>query len=329
MSASSYDGRSRRPLRVGVAVVAGLQLMTELASLLSMADRAPFSFRHRFLSTALPATTPSVLAVALVALAGLTVFARGRRVVAGGLLALVAMALISQWNMELFGSPSRNFFFPGGVLFGWVAGALYARAAADGAGSDLCAEDAHGEAGAVGVFAALYMGSAATKLLHSGLAWAHPDTLRYLILSQRGLAPWGWVSAYRDALVEHPALAQVFAVATLVIEGGAFMMLVSRRWRVVWGLLIVALHTNIIVLCVMPYFEAMALAMLFAFPFSRRESPADDAPAAPLRVPRAVLVALAALLALAYTLPVGWRPFEGDSDAVPRHEDPPTADAPR
>lgn len=320
MSASLHAGYPRKPVRVGLAVLVGLQYLTELDTLADMSDRPAFSRRHDLLTRLVPPSTPVLAVLSAAVLVGLVLFARDRRPVRGGLLALGAMAFVAQWNMEIFGSPSHNAYYTAGMLLGWVGGMLYARELAVDAKApppDRAFEDELGEAGSVALVAALYCGSAFTKLLHSGLAWAHADTLQSLILAQHGIADLDWVHAYRNYLVDHPSVTALFSAATLVIEGGAFMMLVSRRWRVAWGLLILGLHTNIIVLCWMPYFEPMIFVLLVAVPWPtrlRRRSDPDRSAWLARPVPRRVLIALAVLLALAWTLPVGWRPFDGDHD---------------
>lgn len=328
MSASLHAGYSRGPVRVGLAVLVGLQFVTEVTTLGSMSDRPPFSWRHTFLTHLVKPTLPVLFVVSGLVLVGLVSLALARRPVTSGLVALGAMALVSQWNMEIFGSPSHNGYFTGGMLLGWLGGILYARALAAEAGEPSpgrSLEEELAEAGAVGVFAALYVGSAVSKLQHSGLGWAHADTLQSLILAQHGIADWGWVHAYRDYLTDHPSVTAVFSTATLVIEGGAFMMLVSRRWRIAWGLLIFGLHSNIIVLCTMPYLEPMTFVLLVAIPWPgrlRRLADPDHAALCPRRIPRRVLAAIAVLLLLAWTLPVGWRPFDGDGDGTPDRQGP-------
>lgn len=323
MSASLHAGYPRDPLRVGLAVLVGLQFLTEVLPVNEMSGRPPFSRRHDLLTRALPPSPPVLVAVSAVVFAGLLSFALGRRPVLAGLLSLGAMALVAQWSMELFGSSSHNAYFTAGMLLGWIGGVLYARALAVEAAApppDRAFEDELGEAGAVGIVAALYVGSAVTKLQHSGLAWAHADTLQSLILSQQGLADVAWVHAYRDYLVAHPSVTAVFSAATLVIEGGAFMMLVGRRWRVAWSLLIFGLHANIIVLCTMPYIEPMVFVLLAGLPWPtrlRRRHDPDRAAWLARPVPSRVLAVIAVLFALACTLPVGWRPFEGDNDFLP------------
>lgn len=319
MSASLYRGRSRSPLRVGLAVIVGLVYLGEALNVASMADQQPFSWRHAALTSLVRPTRWVIAAVSVGVFAALYAFARARRPVTAGLAATVGMALVAQWNTELFGSPSRNFFIPGAAFFGWVCGVAYARSLAPSGDSRRATEDAFGEAGAMGVFAAVYVGSAASKLLRGGIDWIHPDTLRFLVLSQHGLADVGWINAYRAAVIESPGFATLLSGMTLLIEGGAFMLLVGRAPRVVWSALIFALHANVLVLCTMPYLEPMAIVALFGLPWPSRPEPAT--PEESLAPRRAVLswrvwAVVAALITLAWTLPVGWRPTRGDTDSA-------------
>jgi hypothetical protein len=271
-------------------------------------------------------------------LLGLVAVARDRAPVRAGLWALCWAALLSEWQTQIFGSPSRNAFFPGAALLGWVLGQLWAGTVLDR--DDPVHGREHrerlGEAGALGCIAAAYVGSCLSKLLAAGASWADPGQVRALILWQEPLAEWPWLLAWRDAIVGDPSLARAAAIATLAIEGGALLLLLGPRLRLSWSALLVGLHASITLLCTMPYLEPIALLGLFAVPwppiagvharartdaettteaaaFERRERPSGNGPpeADPLdrpALPLAMAVALACVLLFAWAVaPFGWR----------------------
>jgi hypothetical protein len=310
---------------VGLALVVLWAYVMDAVSVWEMRHRVPFSSQHHALTRLLLPGTFVMVPLSAVFLLALRRFAQGRDTLVAGGLAVACTALVAQWGTELFGSPSRNLYVPLATLFGWLCGVAYLRDLTSRGGAspptrDM--EDVYGEAGAMGVFAALYVGSATSKLLSSGINWVQPDTLRYLILSQQGIARGGWVEAYRRVIVEHPQLAATLAALVLIIEGGAFMLLASRRWRMVWCALIFGLHLNILVLCTMPYVESMGVAVVFGVPWRSRPVPASEV-ALPKALPwypswRVALIMALVLLA-AWTLPLGWRPTRGDNDHAPEH----------
>ena len=262
-SASLFDGASRAPLRVGLALMTGVEITGQALDLRSQMVNSLYEGGTGFLLRVLPPTAFVLAASSTVGLLGLIAFARDRHPILGGLVTLATTALLSEWITERFGSTPHNMFYPGGMLLGWIAGLGYARAASNGA------EDREqlAEAGAVGVLAALYVGSGVSKILNGGFGWADTTTLRSTILAQQGLGGWKWVEAYRAAVIEHGRLAQALAAGALGIELGGFFLLVSRSLRVVWGLLLLGLHVNILLLCTIPYVEPMVLVPLFTLPW--------------------------------------------------------------
>ncbi|MFO0627597.1 MAG: hypothetical protein U0325_18460 [Polyangiales bacterium] len=323
MSAGVFDVGSRAPQRVGLAAVVLWAHAMDAGAVWEMRHRAPFSVRHDTLIRLLPPSAWFLILLNVVFLVCLWRFTQGRNTLTAGGVAVACTALVAQWGTELFGSPSRNLYIPSATFFGWLCGVAYLRDLASRSGAaaaTLRQEEVFGEAGALGVFAALYVSSASSKLLAAGGAWVHPDTLRFLILSQKGLFQGGWIDAYRGVIIEHPAAATALSALTLLIEGGAFLLLAGPRWRRLWCGLIFLLHLNIIVLCTMPYLESMALAVVFGVAWRARTPPStDDALASPHPwTPSwrtALIVAL--VLVATWTLPVGWRPTHGDTDRAP------------
>lgn len=314
MISSYWSGRSRAPLRVGLAIISAVIFLVEVSSLADYYQNPLYVPRNAVLVGLIPPTHAVLAAVYLVGLVGLAGVALDRRPARGGLLALFCMALVCEWALELFDSPSHNFFFPGGMLLGWVCGLGCAseimRRGAVKADPKAFREEL-AEAGAIGVLAALYVGSGVSKLVSGGLGWADTTNLRALVLAQRGAGFYRWVDAYRELVVQHPRLSQAFAAAALVFELGGFLMLLSPRLRALSGLLLLGLHVNIFLLCDIPYVEPMVLLPLFTLPWPllwRARGAAVEAPAmmAPAELPRRVLIVTGLLLYAAWLLPVRW-----------------------
>jgi hypothetical protein len=264
---------------------------------------------------AVPGAAVGIYAMLLV---GLWALAGDRRPVVAGLWVLAWAALLSQWQTQIFGSPSRNAFFPGAALLGWVLGQAWAHETADlrDQAAPRAMRERLGEAGVLGCLAAAYVGSCLSKLGTAGQGWVDGDQIRALVLWQQPVARWGWLDAYREAILQVPAWAEAASVATLVIEGGAFLLLFGPRLRLLWAALLVGLHLNIIVLCTMPYLEPMALLALLAVPWPRvlskdRSSGAEQESPPSLdgvRLPLAIGLLLGGIVLFAWLLaPWGWR----------------------
>lgn len=333
---SWWDGRSRATLRVGLAAIMAVEQLVEASQVAAQAADPtrfpPTGALSRVLASA-PQTAWGLYAMILL---GLVLVARDHTPVKAGLWALAWAAVLSEWQTQIFGSPSRNAFFPGAALLGWVLGQLWATTVLEqrtpGEPRDA---DRHrdlrerlGEAGALGCIAAAYVGSCTSKLLAAGTSWADAAQTRALILWQEPLADWAWLLAWRDAILEDPSLARTAAIATLVIEGGALLLLFGPRLRLLWTALLCGLHVTITLLCTMPYLEPCALLVLLAVPWpaaaaaaaaddrgvqapSRTEDAAASAREDPLdrpTLPIAIAVALGCVVLLAWAVaPFGWR----------------------
>ncbi len=303
---STWDGVSRAPLRVGTAVVMGLSQAVE-AFQVSWQARAPGLYPPSGMLSQWLAHVPGAawLLYAMTVL-GLVAVAADRRPVLGGVWALACAAVLSEWQTQIFGSPSRNAFFPGLVLLGWSLGQVWAVNMTPTATRAF--RERLAEAGALGCLAAAYVGSAASKLLTMGVAWADGAQVRALLLQQQPLAAWRWLAEYRDALIESPSLAVAASVATLVIEGGAFFLLFGPRMRLLWGALILGLHINITLLNTMPYVGASLLVVLLCVPWRGLSRRASEPPPASSPVPTGIIVLLGCIVVAAWALaPLGWR----------------------
>ncbi len=328
--ASWWDGRSRAALRIGLPAIMAVEQLVEAWQVAAQAadpERFPPSGA---LSRALASTPEAAWGIYAMIVLGLVFVARDRAPVKAGLWALGWAALLSEWQTQIFGSPSRNAFFPGAALLGWLLGQLWATTVLERVqGATAHAHPSRhrdfrerlGEAGALGCIAAAYVGSCASKLLAAGASWADASQVRALLLWQEPLADWPWLLAWRDAIVEDPSLARAAAIATLAIEGGALLLLFGPRLRLFWTAMLGGLHVTITLLCTMPYLEPMALLLLLAVPWPAAAADAHGvqaaartgAAAAPDALDRPTLpmpmaVALACVVLWAWAIaPLGWR----------------------
>jgi hypothetical protein len=324
--ASWWDGRSRTALRIGLpAIMAVEQLVEAFQVAAQAADPTRFS-PSGALARALGGMPGAAWGIYAMIVLGLLLVARDRAPVRAGLWALGWATLLSEWQTQIFGSPSRNAFFPGAALLGWVLGQAWAGAVLERDGAARSEPARHralrerlGEAGALGCIAAAYVGSCTSKLLAAGTSWADARQVRALILWQEPLGDWAWLHAWRDAILHDPSLARTAAISTLVIEGGALLLLFGPRLRFVWAAVIVGLHASITLLCTMPYLEPVVLLGLLVVPWARSSGAQPLAPCVadgsaggdPLdrpAVPIAIAVALGCVVLLAWAVaPYGWR----------------------
>jgi hypothetical protein len=308
---SFWDGRSRAPLRIGLAAIAAVELLVESIQI-DWQSRDPERYPPDGALAEMLGAIPGAAFViwAMIAI-GLLALALDRRPIAAGLWAIGWAMLQSEWQTRIFGSPSRNAFFPGAVILGWVLGQAWARALAAESGGEAsrAARERLGEAGALACLAAAYVGSCISKLSSAGLSWADGAQIQALVLQQHPVARWSWLAAYREAILEVPAMAIAAAVATLLIEGGAVLLLFGARLRLVWGAAIFGLHCNIILLCTMPYLEPMALLVLFVLPWARvmRGSVDDGIVVGRGVLPWRIVFVLVGIVGVAWVIaPLGW-----------------------
>lgn len=297
---SAWDGHDRRPLRIGIVAIMALSQAVEAFQVGWQSQDTTRYPPTGALSRSL-AELPGAAWV-LLALIGLGLYgvARDRRPITSGVLALGVAAVLSEWQTQIFGSPSRNAFFPGAVLFGWVLGQVWAVNLRSGRAF----RERLAEAGAIGCLAAAYVGSALSKVLSTGLAWADGAQVRALVLQQQPLAQWGPLLAVRSAIIESQDVAIAASVATLAIEGGAVLLLFGPRLRLTWGLLLIGLHASIAAINTMPYVGASLLLALLCLPWKRPAEAEDLPPRLPTQV--AVLL-LCTVIAAWASARWGWR----------------------
>jgi len=314
---SPYEGYSRAPLRIGLAVICAIVFLGEAYSVADMTRDGHYAQVPGPLHL-LPNHSLSAWLIYALICGGLLLLALDRRSLFAGIWSLFWMSVLSFWQRELFGSPSRNSFFPGIMLLGWVLGLVWARIIA---GKDASRPEGRvfreriAEAGAMACIAAGYSSSALSKLFASGLDWISHQQVRWLVLVQEPLANWPWLTAYRNFVINHPSVGWFSALMTIVIEGGGFCLLFDKRWRLFWTAMIWALHVNIILLCVMPYLEPMALLAVFSIPWPKifKRKTIEDVLSTQRpellknELPDAMWILLTAIVVICWILPIGWR----------------------
>jgi hypothetical protein len=314
-----WEGTSRAPLRVGLAAIAAIDLVVVAANV----------------ALANPGTTENPLApawlrlvshrpvaplgIALLGLAALAQFARQRRPLLHGSVAILALAILTEAHAALMGGPMRNFFTSGAMLLGWLFGLGCAKRLDDGHERSPRERAAFAEQlaerGAVGALAATYVGAAISKLSISGAAWVESASLRAVVLSQHRVDDASFFGSYARAVGASPGLATLLSFAALVAQLSAVAMPFSRRLRMATGTLVLLFHLNAWALLHILYGEAIALTALFSYPwarllarfFSGDPSPDIDASLSRTQVMRGlspfVAIFLAALL-VAYVSPL-------------------------
>ncbi len=103
------------------------------------------------------------------------------------------------------------------------------------------------------VMAASYVVCGVVKLSNSNFRWLQDAPFLAVQLLKTNWShyhdtlemPPVWLQAVTQALVEHPNLARLCFGSGLLIELAAFVVLINRRWALVGGVAIVALHLSI------------------------------------------------------------------------------------
>jgi len=276
MMTSPYDGYSRAPLRLGLALVGS---MDAVLVALRVHEIAPSERTHPF--------------------------ATRRAVVVGSLTGIFALAVLEESHAALVGGPMRNYFFSGALTLGWAFGTLYARGVSGCALTQpVAGEERLAEFGSVGALAATYTGAAVSKLLAGGADWLDPNHLRAIIVAQHPVGDASVLGRMAALVVDHGVVAMSLEMATLVVQLGAVLLMVSARTRVVWAVALLGFHLCVALLTGLVYLEAMVLVLLFGIPWPAilRRPRSPDAPFVVARSPRRVLAVASAAIALVAAL---------------------------
>jgi hypothetical protein len=207
--------------------------------------------------------------------------------------AVLAIAGVLQEGFgHIVGVYFEPFFQTGAVLFGWLAG--YGIAAATFGRSGTVRElERVAASGAIAALGAVYVAAGLSKLAASGLAWGtDPTHVRLMILAHREVGASGARDAIIGVVSESGAAGAFFAFCSLIIEVGAFVLIVGSRTRAVWGGLLLAFHAGLYVLTGILFAGGAVLIAAFCLPWHR----VPDLPRWSRAAVGAVLVAVGAAL---------------------------------
>src|SRR5262249_37916245 len=149
-----------------------------------------------------------------------------------------------------------------------------------------------------------YLNAGISKLVYGGFDWLSGTPIQAVVIGQDGMVADSIISVYRSWVVNTPAVASFFSIATLGFELAAPLMLLGRRMRVFVALGLFVMHANIYVLTDILYWEAMVFLMDFGVlspaPYSGVTLESDGQLHSSERTfaARAALLALCALLAI-------------------------------
>jgi hypothetical protein len=144
-------------------------------------------------------------------------------------------------------------------LLGWLLGLAFARAR--GAATD----ESFARVGSIALLGAAYFNAGISKVAFSGIDWLSGLPIQAVVVGQDGLVADSIVTSYRTWVADTPAAASLFAIATVAFELAGPLMLAGRTTRRCVALGLLGMHTNILVLTRILYWESMVFLVLFGF----------------------------------------------------------------
>ena len=259
-------------LRVGLALVFLHDLQRTAVGLAGQHAGALTNPMAPALLVKLAGSRAAILLLSVLALLALAAFVARWRPVVASALALGCMTVISEAHAAVTGGPGRFTFHSGAALLGWMGGLLYAR------GGMVGRSDADGEAeraerlaryGAIGMIAATYLIAGFSKVTHAVGSWIDPDSIRSLVLAEHTVHYRSLLDRAALMVVQREWLLSMLAAGTVLLQAGAFMLLLGPRARALWGALLIAFHATIWVLSGIGYVSSMCLLALFTLPWPR------------------------------------------------------------
>lgn len=269
---------------------------------------------YGFIARSLPAT----LILFGITVVALWRFLGPRASLTAGFVALAGMKTAGETFECVFAVHHQDFYQAGAMLAGTVLGETYARiigVRSERTRGDYLEARRFGMTGALAMLAGSYMAAGSSKLLTGGLGWATSSAVRLMLLSHGEVEGSAWSLTIPQWTANSPYVCMALEVGTLIVQIGAFMLIVGPRARRMWASLIVAFHLGIYltshILFLSPMIFAAAVAVPWAYLLPRQpadsEDPGEEAsdrarPAT--RVGVLVLVALSEVVVL--RLATGW-----------------------
>ena len=118
------------------------------------------------------------------------------------------------------------------------------------------------------MLAATYMAAGSSKLIGGGLGWATSSAVRLMLLSHGEVEGSPWSLTIPQWTASSPYVCMALEVCTLMVQMGAFMLIIGPRARRLWAALIVAFHLGIYLTSHILFISAMVFAAVVAIPWS-------------------------------------------------------------
>lgn len=178
-------------------------------------------------------------------------FARRPGRIGAGSAALVSLGILSTVHAHLFGSPWRHLFYGGLCLTGWLAGLVVTRR--HGGETD----ESYAVYGAIALLGTAYLNAGISKLAYGGLDWLSGLPIQAVVIAQDGLVADDMTSSLRSWLVSTPIAASALCVGTVLFELAGPLMLIGQRIRIIVAGGLIAMHSVILLLTGILYWESM------------------------------------------------------------------------
>jgi hypothetical protein len=231
---------------------------------------------------AIATSLPAAVVLAGGTLSALWRFLGPRASLIAGYVALAGMKIGGEMFERVFTVHHQDFYQGGAMLLGMVIGETYARLVGivpDRSREETLEARRFGMTGALAMLAATYMAAGSSKLLAGGIGWAASSTVRLMILSHSEVE-WNLSEVIPAWTANNPYVCMTLEVGTLLVQLGAFMLIVGPRARTLWAFLIAAFHLGIYLTSHILFLSALVFSSVVAGPWAwvLRRPPAPDEP---------------------------------------------------
>jgi hypothetical protein len=230
---------------------------------------------------AIASSGPATLVVAGTTVVALWYFLGPRASLVAGYLAIAGMKTAGETFERVFASHHQDFYQGGAMVLGVVIGETYARMigiVSERSRSEALEARRFGMTGALAMLAGTYMAAGSSKLLAGGIGWATSSTVRLMILSHSEVE-WNLAEIIPAWTANHPYVCMALEVGTLIVQLGAFMLIVGPRARTLWASLLAAFHMGIYLSSHILFVSALVFSAVVAIPWAwvlRRPPAADE-----------------------------------------------------